>query len=178
MSQDISGWLAPFATSCYFLRMDKDRVAPALGKVASGLYIGTCTEDGSPIGMLSSFVGQVGFAPPMVTVAIAPERRLAKALEASGKLGLNILGNIGSGDLMKPFFGSDGDPFKGLSLVENPHGVPQLSDALAFLACELRDKLPAGDHTVYLCEVIDGVMPEREEKDEPMVRIRPNGLKY
>ena len=158
--------------------MDKDKVAPALGKITSGLYIATSTHDGAPVGMLSSFVEHASFEPPMVTIAVAPDRILAKALEATGKIGLNVLGKKAGGELMKPFFGGDGDPFAGLEVVENEHGLPQLSGALAFLACELRGKFPAGDHTLYLCEVIDGEMPERQEKDEPMVRIRPNGFNY
>lgn len=142
------------------------------------MYIATSTHEGAPVGMLASFIEQAGFEPPMVTVAIAPDRIVAKALEAGGKLGINVLDKSSGNDLMKPFFGGGDDPFANLSVIENEHGVPQLADALAFLVCQFREKLPAGDHTIYLCEVIDGEMPERAEKDEPMVRIRPNGFKY
>jgi flavin reductase (DIM6/NTAB) family NADH-FMN oxidoreductase RutF len=94
-------------------------------------------------------------------------------------LGLNVLGKSNGGALMKPFVSSgDADPFVGLALTQNHHGIPQLSDALAFLACELRNQMPAGDHTIYLCEVIDGGMPVTQEKDEPMIRIRANGFGY
>lgn len=160
--------------------MDKEKVAPALGKIASGLYIATSRDgDGNPIGMLCSFVEQAGFDPPMITVAIAPDRRLAKELVEGGKLGINVLGQASGGALMKPFVSnSDADPFANLKLTENAHGVPQLSDALAFIACEYRDQLPAGDHTIYLCEVIDGEMPDNPNKDQPMTRIRSNGFGY
>ncbi|MEZ5329425.1 MAG: flavin reductase family protein [Verrucomicrobiales bacterium] len=160
--------------------MDQDKVAPALGKIASGLYIATATDSGgNPVGMLCSFVEQAGFEPPMITIAIGPDRRLAKALVDGGKLGLNVLGKSNGGALMKPFVSSgDANPFTGIALTANHHGIPQLSDALAFLACELRDQMPAGDHTIYLCEVIDGRMPVTPEKDEPMIRIRANGFGY
>ena len=160
--------------------MDQEKVAPALGKIASGLYIATAADSGgNPVGMLCSFVEQAGFEPPMITIAIGPDRRLAKALVDGGKLGLNVLGKSNGGALLKPFVSSgDADPFAGLSLAQNQHGIPQLSGALAFLACELRNQMPAGDHTIYLCEVIDGGMPVTQEKDEPMIRIRANGFGY
>ena len=161
--------------------MDKDKVAPALGTIASGLYIATAVgSDGKPIGMLSSFVEQASFAPPMITIAVVPDRRLALALEAGSKLGLNVLGQSRGGALMKPFISSsEEDPFAKVELQENGHGIPQLSDALAFLVCELRGKLNAGDHHVYLCEVLDGEMPSTtEKKDEPMIRVRANGFSY
>ena len=160
--------------------MDKEKTAPALGKIASGLYIATTVDsDGNPIGMLSSFVEQAGFEPPMITIAIGPDRRLAQALVESGKLGLNVLGKANGGSLMKPFTSSTNeDPFAELTTLENQHGTPQLSGALAFLACELRNQMPAGDHTIYLCEVIDGELPPTPQKDEPMIRVRANGFGY
>lgn len=160
--------------------MDQDKVAPALGKIASGLYIATATEsDGTAVGMLCSFVEQAGFDPPMITIAIAPDRRLAKALTNGSKLGINVLGKATGGALMKPFISSDNaDPFSDVTLTANSHGIPQLSDALAFIACKLRDQMLAGDHSIYLCEVIDGEMPPNDAKDEPMVRIRANGFGY
>ncbi|MGK0184952.1 MAG: flavin reductase (DIM6/NTAB) family NADH-FMN oxidoreductase RutF [Verrucomicrobiales bacterium] len=160
--------------------MDKEKVSPALGKIASGLFIATSTDAaGNRIGMLCSFVEQAGFEPPMLTIAIAPDRRLAQALVAGGKLGINVLGQTNGGALMKPFVSSgDGDPFVDLELKENAHGIPQLTNALAFLTCELKNQMPAGDHTIYLCEVIDGEMPANPEKDQPMTRVRNNGFGY
>ena len=161
-------------------QMDQQKVAPALGKIASGLYIATALEpQGTPVGMLCSFVEQAGFEPPMITIAIAPDRRLAKALESGSKLGLNVLGKASGGSLMKPFISnSTEDPFTEIALNDNSHGVPHLSDALALLVCERRDMMDAGDHRIYLCEVIDGEMKPHSEKDEPMVRIRSNGFGY
>ncbi len=45
------------------------------------------------------------------------------------------------------------------------HGVPVLDDALAWLVCELRELVPAGDHTIGIGEVTE--MDARE--GEPLV---------
>ncbi len=158
--------------------MDRSKVGPALGKLPSGLYIATSTLDGNRVGMLSSFVEQAGFDPPTITISVQPGRILAQALgQENALLGINILGESVGGKLMKPFFNSeDTDPFSGLGIVENSYGLPQLADALGFLACKIIGNLPAGDHVIYAAQVLDGDLQHTGEK--PMVRVRPNGFSY
>lgn len=156
--------------------MDREKVAPALGKIPSGLFIATGSLDARPVGMLCSFVEQCGFHPPMISIALSEDRLLVRALEENGKLGLNILGD-GSNSLMAPFAsGTNTDPFSGIERKPNAHGIPQLTEAMAFLACEIRGKLPSGDHVLYVAEVIDGEL--QEELGEPMIRVRKSGFQY
>ncbi len=65
---------------------------------------------------------------------------------------------------MKPFAQkSNPEPFADLSLLPNKYRLPQLTDALAFLACKVTGKLPAGDHVVYTAEVLDGILQSEED---------------
>ena len=156
--------------------MDKSIVGPALGKIPSGLYIATSHIDGVAVGMLASFIEQAGFDPPTITIAMQPGRALHKAVEETRLIGINILSED-NGQLMKPFTQKANEaPFADLSLLPNQHRLPQLTDALAFLACKVTGKLPAGDHTVYTAEVLDGIL--QNEEDRPMVRIRRDGFGY
>ena len=158
--------------------MDKERVGPALGQITSGLYIATIMEDDEPLGMLCSFVEQASFNPPMVTVALNPERRLVQAFThgENKRIGLNILG-IENQHLVGPFANpNNADPFHGVSLAENEHGLPQLERALAFLVLEYRQEMIAGDHHVFLFEVMDGQLMEPDS--EPIMRVRRNGFSY
>lgn len=156
--------------------MDKDAVSPALGKVSSGIYIATSILDGSPVGMLASFVEQAGFDPPFITIALQPDRLLEKALAAGAPLGLNVVGENDNA-LMKPFAQSgNDDPFEGLDVEMHDGRVPRLTKALAFLAAEPKGSLDTGDHRVYACEVIGGALQNQDDK--PMVRIRKNGFGY
>lgn len=153
-----------------------ERIGPALGKIASGLFIATAMVDGAPIGMLCSFVEQAGFEPPMISLAIAPGRPLTAALDGPGVFGLHVLSKDDNA-LLKAFArGENPAAFTELPLVKNAHGVPQFADAWAFLVGKVTGRLSAGDHTLYLAEVIDGVL--QKGKQEPMVRIRANGFGY
>ena len=156
--------------------MNVERIGAALGKIPSGVFIATSTQDGEEIGMLASFVEQAGFNPPTITVAIGLDRRLNQAVEESNMIGINILAEEDA-RLMKPFNQQDNrSPFDSLELEDNQYELPQLSDALAFLACKIIGKIECGDHIIYAAEVIDGVL--NDPSRSPMVRVRKNGFQY
>ena len=156
--------------------MNVERIGAALGKIPSGVFIATSTQDGEEIGMLASFVEQAGFNPPTITVAIGLDRRLNQAVEESNMIGINILAEEDA-RLMKPFNQQDNrSPFDSLELEDNEYELPQLSDALAFLSCKIIGKIEGGDHIIYAAEVIDGVL--NDPSRSPMVRVRKNGFHY
>ena len=151
-------------------------LAPALGKISSGLYVVTAVVGGFPVGMLCSFVEQASFAPPMVTLAIAPGRPLSPALEPGGYIGLHVLSKANQ-PLMKSFArGSSPESFASHELLPQEHGIPRFAEAWVFLACRVAGSLPAGDHRVYLAQVLEGTV--QHEGAEPMIRTRANGFSY
>jgi flavin reductase (DIM6/NTAB) family NADH-FMN oxidoreductase RutF len=156
--------------------MDIDSIGAALGKIPSGVFIATSSIDGDEVGMLASFVEQAGFNPPAITAAIGVDRRLNQAIEESGMIGINILGEE-DGRLMKPFNQQENhSPFTSLELDDNEFNLPQLTEALAFLACKITGKIEGGDHTIYAAEVLDGIL--NDPSSSPMVRVRKNGFQY
>lgn len=155
---------------------ERQRIAPALGKIASGLYVATAGLGDEKVGMLCSFVEQCSFTPPMISIAVGPTRPLVQALDGHGLFGLHILSKE-NGALLKSFARPDVvDPFAGHEIEENLFGIPQLSEAWAFLACKVASKVTTGDHTLYVAEVFDGVL--QHPGQEPNVRIRSNGFSY
>ncbi|MDB6172907.1 MAG: hypothetical protein JWL59_2218 [Chthoniobacteraceae bacterium] len=151
-------------------------IGAAIGKIASGLYVATAKLNDVPIGMLCSFVEQAGFEPPMVSIALGSGRPIVAALEGDGLFGLHVLSKDDNA-LLKAFARGDNPAaFEELARVENAFGIPQFSEAWAFLACKVVGKLDAGDHTLYLAEVLDGAL--QRESAEPMVRVRANGFAY
>ena len=156
--------------------MNVERIGAALGKIPSGVFIATSIQDGEEIGMLASFVEQAGFNPPTITVAIGLDRRLNQAVEESKMIGINILAEEDA-RLMKPFNQQDNrSPFDSIELEDNEYELPQLCDALAFLACKIIGKIEGGDHIIYAAEVVDGVL--NDPSRSPMVRVRKNGFHY
>src|SRR3990170_4340927 len=80
----------------------RNAIGRALGRVPSGVFILTTQHQGQHSAMMASWVQQISFAPPMVLVAVAPERPIAQLIRQSGRLALSILGEQ-DGPLMKKY---------------------------------------------------------------------------
>ncbi len=148
----------------------------ALGRIPSGLFAAGAVLDGRRVGMLCSFVEQAGFEPPMVSIALGVDRPLRAAIESGGMFSLNVLGADDKKLLAAFASGREEDPFALFPLIENEHGLPQLADALAWLACRPCASVAAGDHVVYVAEVMEGCL--HREAGDPMIRLRKNGFTY
>ncbi len=148
----------------------------ALGRIPSGLYAVGAMHRGRRLGMLCSFIEQAGFEPPMITLALGKDRMMRGVLEAGGMFAVNILGAEDKKLLAAFASGREEDPFAAFALVDNGHGLPQLGEALAWLACRPCGSVDAGDHVVFVAQVVEGCL--HREAGEPMIRVRKNGFSY
>ena len=155
----------------------KDRIGKSLGRIPSGVAILTTQQNGQKGAMLASWFQQVSFEPPMVMIAMKKGRSAENVLRASEKFVLNIL-HTNQKDTMGHFgrgFKPGEDPFKGIETEKGKSGVPVLKCCLCFLECEVRHIFEAGDHNLFVGEVIEAGM---EEEGQPMVHVRRNGFYY
>ena len=156
-------------------------ISQMLGRIPSGLSILT-VRDGQDheTGMLVSWVQQAAFEPPLVTVAVNRERYVHEWLEQSQCAALNLLGETHQQFLSH--FGKGFKPgesaFDDVPIQRGVTGVPLLSGALGYLEGRLAGKLPAGDHVIYLLEIVGaGVEPDFATQ-RPLVHLRKNGFRY
>jgi len=156
---------------------DVSPLARALGRIPTGLYVLTAPREGRPLGLVVSFVMQTAFDPPLVCVALGREREQLAAVRAAGGFALSILDAASQG-VMGAFFKEhpEGEsPFDRLATRPAPSGAPILTDALAWLDCELSGEHAAGDHAVVFGRVTAG---EVLHAGEPSIRLRRSGLEY
>ncbi|MEZ5966642.1 MAG: flavin reductase family protein [Planctomycetota bacterium] len=152
-------------------------VARALARIPSGLFVLSAGRN-APIGLLVSFVQQVGFDPPAVAFALKKgrdhvlellrrERAFCLSVVPEGHKAL--LGHFAAG------FPEGTDPFAGIEVEEACNGVRFPRAACAHLACELVGEADWSDH-LLLCGHVVGGAAEAEAK--PWVHLRKNGLGY
>ncbi len=154
---------------------NKKEVGKALGRITSGLFVVTAKCDDREDAVLASWVNQSSFKPPTITISLAKVRPVRLLIEGSDAFILNVLGKD-SRDLMKHFFKPPaGSIFKGLNTVKGFHGIPVLKDAVSHLECKVIGSVPAGDHVVYIGEVVGGKMLKG---GEPYVHVRDTGFNY
>jgi flavin reductase (DIM6/NTAB) family NADH-FMN oxidoreductase RutF len=151
-------------------------IALALGRVPTGLYVVTTRVGGTPLGFVGSFVMQVGFEPPTLSVAIGRGRDHLTAIRESGRFAVSVLDGESQG-LMKPFFKSDpaNGPFDQLEHHDTAAGSPVLDGALAWLDCLVTGEHDVGDHVVVFGEVREAHLARG---GDPSIRLRRNGLDY
>jgi flavin reductase (DIM6/NTAB) family NADH-FMN oxidoreductase RutF len=152
-------------------------LASALGRIPSGVFVLTAARDGVETGMLSSWVQQCSFQPPLISIVIQRGRPIADFLSNDAVFTLNIL-EAAQTDMIAHFgkgFTLKDDAFQDIDIQRAaPHG-PILQEALGYLFGKVRDRLSTGDHDLFLAEVTAGCLLD---EGQPMVHIRKNGLHY
>lgn len=149
-------------------------LAQALGRIPTGLYIITTRDGEQPLGLVGSFVMQVGFEPPTLVVAIGEGRDHLAAIRSSGRFAVSVL-DESSASLMGAFFSKDGSPFDSLDHEDSPGGMPVFTKALAWLDCRVSGEHSTGDH-VSMFGTIEAARLLRP--GDPSIHLRSNGLSY
>jgi NDP-sugar pyrophosphorylase family protein/flavin reductase (DIM6/NTAB) family NADH-FMN oxidoreductase RutF len=110
--------------------------------------VSTYAEDGRPHGTTVSAFSSLSVTPPLVMVALDRSSDLLKLLRTSSKFGLNVLAvdqeEIGRGCARK-----GEDKFKGVSW-EDDEGLPRIHGTAAWIACEVQEFIPGGDHLIVV----------------------------
>jgi 3-hydroxy-9,10-secoandrosta-1,3,5(10)-triene-9,17-dione monooxygenase reductase component len=157
----------------------KMSVGRALGRIPSGVFVLTAGDGGvGSVAMLASWVQQVGFAPPMVSVAMAKGRPAGEAVKREQRFGLSVLGEKDHLLMKKYARGvAAGDPaFAGVAVRTSGGGVAHLADALAYLECRLVRACDfGGDHELLVGEVTEGKILR---EGASFTHLRGNGFHY
>ena len=153
---------------------NKKQVGKALGRIASGLFVVTAKCEDKEDAVLASWVNQCSFDPPAVTIALATLRSARLLVEASGAFIVNVLPKDDMA-LLKHFSRPPEDIFKGVKTHKGLEGIRILNDAVAYLECEVVQAMQAGDHVLYVGEIVGG---NTLKGGDPYIHVRDNGFNY
>jgi flavin reductase (DIM6/NTAB) family NADH-FMN oxidoreductase RutF len=128
--------------------------------LVQGVYVVTTRFKDRINGMTAAWVSQVSFNPLLVMVSIAPPRYSHDLIKESGVLAINVL-TRDQVELGKRFGYKSGrqvDKFAGLDYTTAKTGAPILPQSYAYLDLKLVSTFPAGDHTLFVGEVVDAAI--------------------
>ncbi|AKG22529.1 diflavin flavoprotein [Calothrix sp. 336/3] len=137
----------------------------ALGRLSGGLYIITAKKGDIQSAMLASWVSQVSFKPLGVSIAVAKDRAIESLMQVGDKFVLNVLEEGNYQNLMKHFlkrFAPGANRFEGVRTQPAQDGTPILTDALAYMECEVSSRMDCGDHWVVYSTVESGKVSKTE----------------
>lgn len=121
----------------------------ALGRFATGVTIVTMDAGGVPAGITVNAFLSLSLTPPLVGIAIDGRAGAHATLMESDRFGVSMLAEHQR---------AVSDHFAGLSTTGTVHFdrlglVPVVTGSLAQLACRIVQRVPVGDHTLFVGEV-------------------------
>lgn len=121
-----------------------------LGRFATGVTVVTVAVAGHVHGMTANAFLSVSLEPPLVLVSIDRRARMHRYLETGERYGVSVLARDQE-VAARHFAGKAQAGYEPRFVwVE---GVPLLEGAVAQLVCDVWERVPAGDHTLFLGRV-------------------------
>ena len=114
--------------------------------------ITTRDADGRPRGLAVNSYASVSVEPPLVLVCVQKSSSSHPALFATGHLGVNVLSNRQL-DVVRTFAGKGPDKFADLPWTAGPFGSPLIDGTAARLEAEIKERMQARTHTVFIARV-------------------------
>jgi flavin reductase (DIM6/NTAB) family NADH-FMN oxidoreductase RutF len=136
------------------LPVDSTSFRQALAQFASGVTVVT-TRDGSgePLGLTVSAFSSVSLQPPLVLVSVDVGSETNAGFRDSGVFGVSILAEE-QDDVSRLFARPGREKFREIPLTTGQRGLALVPGALAHIECEVRAAHPAGDHILYVGEIV------------------------
>jgi flavin reductase (DIM6/NTAB) family NADH-FMN oxidoreductase RutF len=110
-------------------------------------------EDGTPHGLTVSSFTSVSMEPPLILVCIDYGCTFLSHFRAGKHFGVNVLSET-QRDLSVVFAEKPEGRFDGVEWYSDKSGVPLLPGSLATIECRVMSIVEAGDHAVFVGEVI------------------------
>jgi flavin reductase (DIM6/NTAB) family NADH-FMN oxidoreductase RutF len=128
----------------------------------------TCQGTDGPAGLTTNAVTSLSLDPLLLLVCFDNGSRTLTAVRETRRFAVNVL-RAGQADLAAVFASKRIQREKFEAVTHRvAHGVPVIDDALAWVACDLTELLPGGDHTIGIGAVTHGEAGE----GEPLVFYR------
>lgn len=152
-----------------------------LWKMPSGLYVLGSTDKGERRnGMTINWVTQLSFDPKLLAVSVERTAFTHALIEAGGCFAVSFVDREDRAivrKFTKPVeVDLAGATLNGFPYVERVTGAPVLAQAVAFVDCEVRERVETGDHTAFVGEVVDAGFLKDEET--PVLRMEDTKMNY
>lgn len=131
--------------------MDRMALRRTFGRFATGVTIVTCSTGDGVHGMTANSFTSVSLDPALVLISIDNKAKMATRLLEARHYGLNILSQQQQA-LSNHFAGRPTDQPIDFDWHED---IPLVRGAMAHLACRVKDVFPAGDHCLFVAEVVE-----------------------
>ncbi|WP_448620396.1 flavin reductase family protein [Geodermatophilus sp. URMC 65] len=130
----------------------------------TGVTVVTTMDGDAPRGLAVNAFASVSLEPPTVMVCVQRTSSTHDCLFRADHLAINIL-STDQLDVVKRFATKSTDKFAELDWRPGPFGSPYIDRSSAQMEVQIRERLQASTHTVFICRVVEAQVSDRS----PMV---------
>jgi len=132
-----------------------DEFRRAMAHLPTGVTVVSALAPGGPLGATANAVSSLSLEPPLMLAALDVGSRTLGAVREAGSFGVNVLGG-GHEELARAFATKAPHDEKWANVAWSERaGVPIIDGIPLWVACEVRESLPAGDHVVLVGTVVE-----------------------
>ena len=139
--------------------MNKRLFRDTMGKFATGITVVSIDYHGEILGMTVNAFMSVSLEPRLIAISIDEKASMYNKLQETQKFGLSILAEDQKEISMIYAKQMKKDREISYSMLDD---IPVISDSIATLSCHLKDTAKAGDHMIFIAEVTDLTVKEKE----------------
>ena len=134
--------------------------------ITHGVYIVTTRTKERINGMTAAWASQVSMNPLLLMVSVSPARYTHGLIKESGYFAINVLAEGQEGIAQSFGFrsGRKHDKFQNIPYFDAPNGSPILQDAMAYFECKLINDFSAGDHSLFIGQVVEAKMSKSDQE--------------
>ena len=138
----------------------------ALDTFPYGVYICTCKAGEKANGLTLGWVQQVSSNPTLVAITVYKKWYSHKLLSEGDYFIVHVLDEeqVELGKHFGTIHGWDTDKFEGIEWKPGVDGIPVIQGCRAVLECKKVKQVPAGDHTLFIGEVISSKVDETKKE--------------
>lgn len=129
-------------------QVQPDELRAAMAGFPTGVAVVTALEDGAPAGATVNAFTSLSLWPPLVLAALDRGSRTLAAIERAGRFGVNGLA-AGQEEIARGFASKEpvAEKWQGVEW-SGSGGAARIAGSGLWIACELADVAPGGDHVV------------------------------
>ncbi|MGW5867292.1 flavin reductase family protein [Streptomyces sp. NPDC055239] len=147
--------MAPLAS-----KPDLDVMKQVNRQFVTGVTVVTAMDGETPRGLAVNAFSSISLDPATVMVCVQRTSSTHDCLFRAGHLAINIL-STDQLDVAGTFATKSDDKFKDLDWHGGPFGSPLIARSSAQMEVEIRERLQASTHTVFICRVVHAAVDER-----------------
>lgn len=135
-----------------------------LRNISYGLYIVSTNNQEKPTGCVANSIMQVTSSPATIAASINHDNFTNSCIKKNGYFTISILTEKTDPSLIGRFgfqSGKNVDKFDGIDYGKS-NNLPYIKDACGYIVCKVIDQMETTSHTVFLGEIIDAEILEKE----------------